>query len=529
MGRIFVISASLAAFIAAYLFALSVMDGGTDPPSVSGVRIAYGHGEIVLNYRRHEPEGRHKKDSIEWFVNRVHSKKFDGRRSIPFPEEFDATVEIECRVTVFGKDGRRAGAKSNRIIYYKASAKGPSGDPREPSSAENITPAESSGVPANGSGGGNVISALEKSTEEVVGKPVPTAAPGGENAPDDRLPEDEGRPSLSQASDAGVSSRPPESLPVQTANDPPIELPGASSGVAAAGASSESDPGWPLFSDKPPEIFKDAYAKKEPPAKEKQAGPPPASTAADGSPSPGAGNIPPWAPPVNHPERSTAEAGLTGDAENIRQTRLHIAARRNDERFAAELIKKGADIDARDSNDSTPLHIAVWSNSFETARLLVANGAGLKARDHKGKTPLHLAAARKSKSMALLLLENEVDVLDREKQTHYIKMNRLVNIADNRGQTPLHTAAVFDAAEVASLLIDSGADVNARDITRSTPLHYAVLNRSRSAARLLLTSGADRKAEDEFGQKPEYFADDEMKAILFPLDTAEAEVKKDKK
>lgn len=57
---------------------------------------------------------------------------------------------------------------------------------------------------------------------------------------------------------------------------------------------------------------------------------------------------------------------------------LHVAAKLNLVRIAAELIKHGADVNKLDGNYGSPLEVAVESGSVAVARLLLHHGARLK-------------------------------------------------------------------------------------------------------------------------------------------------------
>ena len=92
------------------------------------------------------------------------------------------------------------------------------------------------------------------------------------------------------------------------------------------------------------------------------------------------------------------------------------------------LIKAGADVNARDNDNSTPLHAAVWFGKPQMIELLIKNGASVNAQDHLGNTPLHAAVAvgdaDKQFHIAELLLNNGADV----------------NLKNAEGQTPLDLA-----------------------------------------------------------------------------------------
>lgn len=53
-----------------------------------------------------------------------------------------------------------------------------------------------------------------------------------------------------------------------------------------------------------------------------------------------------------------------------------------------QLLQWGADIDARDDDNSTALHHAVRRRDFETCKFLLENGADVHSRDDKEQTPL---------------------------------------------------------------------------------------------------------------------------------------------
>ena len=184
------------------------------------------------------------------------------------------------------------------------------------------------------------------------------------------------------------------------------------------------------------------------------------------------------------------------------------------------LLKRGANINARDESDSTTLHHASSEGCLEVVRLLLERGANIHARDKYGMTPLHSASSRESPEIVRLLLEHGADINAREEDgsipLHYasrrgsLEIVRLllehgadINAREEDGSTPLHYASQRRGPlETVRLLLEHGADINARKENGSTPLHYASRRGSVETVRLLLERGADAKAKDKWGNTP---------------------------
>ena len=74
------------------------------------------------------------------------------------------------------------------------------------------------------------------------------------------------------------------------------------------------------------------------------------------------------------------------------------------------LIKKGADVNAKNQQGWTRLGFAVTNGDKETAELLIEKGADMNAKDDVGMTPLHVAARKGHKEIAKLLIAEGADV-----------------------------------------------------------------------------------------------------------------------
>ena len=153
---------------------------------------------------------------------------------------------------------------------------------------------------------------------------------------------------------------------------------------------------------------------------------------------------------------------------------------------AGALVDGGVPVNARAYDGSTPLHAAVEDGIPEMIAFLLKKGADVNARDDAGKTPLCLAFERQGDDQAAkikALLDGGVNP----------------NLADDKGVAPLHLAAERgkDSTATVKLLLGKGAKTDVRNHDGETPLHLA---KDVAAATALLDAGADMNAKDEKGR-----------------------------
>lgn len=185
------------------------------------------------------------------------------------------------------------------------------------------------------------------------------------------------------------------------------------------------------------------------------------------------------------------------------------------------LIRKGAEVEAKDALGRTALHWACAANNEALLRTLLGpelSAGSLKAHincvDGRMKTPLHLAVMHKCVALARILLERGV----------------LIDAKSDGGWTALHNACQLerygkpdkqetqeererrekqekqdkeDRLALVQLLLLFKADANAELINGRTPLHVAAESGNEGAAKCLLDLPRIRRAvKDRFGNTP---------------------------
>ena len=181
-----------------------------------------------------------------------------------------------------------------------------------------------------------------------------------------------------------------------------------------------------------------------------------------------------------------ADVHLRDSEEN---TALMIAARG---KSAAELLtlllNLGADVNARNKRGETALNVASFSGRKENVEVLLTHGASVEAADSNQSTPLLQAAGYSNNTgLVKLLLDRGANIEARNA---------------NFGETPLILAAKSLKTEMVTVLLGRGANINGTSSYNGhTALMKAAMQRgSEEMVELLIRRGADVNIADLEGQ-----------------------------
>ena len=183
-----------------------------------------------------------------------------------------------------------------------------------------------------------------------------------------------------------------------------------------------------------------------------------------------------------------AFAGCAATVQADPRDDLFTAVKRDNGNWITELVRAGADPNARDGQGQLPMALALREENMKAAEALLASPKfDPDATNAAGETPLMLAAIKGRLDWCRRLLERGAAV-------------------DRAGWTPLHYAASGPEPRVVSLLLDRQAQIDARSPNGSTPLMMAARYGSEDSVRLLLDRGADVKRRNDLGLDAADFA-----------------------
>ena len=148
----------------------------------------------------------------------------------------------------------------------------------------------------------------------------------------------------------------------------------------------------------------------------------------------------------------------------------------------------------------TALHVAAAAYRTDIAKELVRLGADINARNRRGAQPIHYASVGQPGSETWAPRAQAAVI------AYLLNAGADPNATDKSGVTPLHRAVRTRCASAVRVLLEHGADPRRRNGSGSTPLHLAMLNTGRSGSgsdaaheqqRIIVQLLLDRGADDE--------------------------------
>jgi len=146
---------------------------------------------------------------------------------------------------------------------------------------------------------------------------------------------------------------------------------------------------------------------------------------------------------------------------------LHYAVWLGRERIFDMLVSKGATIDQRSQNRSTPLHYACFHGRTRLAEKLLKCGAQLISRMQGGDTPLHQAAWNGHHEIVRLLIDAASS-----RALHFVRAQK------EGGECALSLASMRRHAKCVEIMLDAGASPCARNLAGHTPVSLATASGS---------------------------------------------------
>jgi len=208
--------------------------------------------------------------------------------------------------------------------------------------------------------------------------------------------------------------------------------------------------------------------------------------------------------------------------ESVKQEKVDVAR---------DLLKKGAEVNTRDSEGRTPLHHAMDKMNKEMMILLMENGADVDAVDNRNLTVTDYAHYDDYSWIMPLVQKYRIKNAKHTKQDHETAdtselYKRIVEIIRNNPDkiNLLNETTLFDCVSGSEIklkcsilieavaanhsksvkkLIKSRADVNTRTVPNGfTPLHFASACGHEKIVRLLLDNGAQINSRNDTGKTP---------------------------
>lgn len=201
------------------------------------------------------------------------------------------------------------------------------------------------------------------------------------------------------------------------------------------------------------------------------------------------------------------------EMDNSRETPLFRATSNGNEALVKFLLDRGAEINARNASGVTPLFYA--TRNVTVVKTLIERGAKINLQEKTGGSALRSGLWAGNRESSLFLAERgaEQDIFSAAALgnvrllEHFLKDDPdRANARTPNGQTPLHFAAAAGELDAARLLLDRGIAITSQDggmwnSEGDTPLHVAAHRGKLAMCKLLVDRGADIEIHGS-GQSP---------------------------
>ncbi len=172
------------------------------------------------------------------------------------------------------------------------------------------------------------------------------------------------------------------------------------------------------------------------------------------------------------------------------------------------LMKRGANVYAKDTEDNTLLFLAAYNNHMQVVKLIGKRLSNTKfiefimVKNKLGFDPLDCVIENGNEKMMEYLVSKGVKAKDHgmhkasyngnlEAVKLLLKFKVNVNSLTKCGKASIHLAAKKGHIEVIKILLDSKVNINIRDSHGYTALHIAIQNYNFNIAQLLIVNGAN--------------------------------------